>query len=338
MKRVEFLGVREPTKTSRAIKYSLLTIIMLLLASYPFWGSEYTISIIILMFLYLSLGQMWNLLGGYSGLVSLGQQAFIGIGGYSVAMLTQVYKMPIFVGAVTSIVVTVIFALVISLPIFKMKGVYFTIGTWIIAEALGIFFINWIFVNSGIGYNITVAYRMNMRYFYYFCFAIGIGSVVIVYLILRSKLGLALMAMRDNEGAAEVRGVKLYRTKLICFIIAACWTAVTGCALYLNLAYIKPPSAFSIEWTVSMVFIVIIGGIGTIEGPIIGTIIYIILRQYLYNFPGISNIILGAIAIIIIIAAPKGIMGYLHDRLGWDFFTVRRRIGKRGAPLENSSK
>lgn len=328
MKRVEFLGAREPTKTSRTIKYSVLAVILLLLASHPFWGSDYTINVFILMFLYLSLAQMWNLLGGYSGLVSLGQQAFIGIGGYAVAMLTQVYKMPIILGVGTAFVVTIIFALVISLPIFKMKGVYFTIGTWIIAEALGIFFINWLFVNSGIGYNITVAYRLSMTTFYYFCMAIGIGSIIIVYIILRSKLGLALMAMRDNESAAEVRGVKLYRTKLVCFIIAACWTAITGCALYLNLAYIKPASAFSIEWTVSMVFIVIIGGIGTIEGPIIGSIIYIILRQYLYNFPGFNNIILGAIAIIIIIAAPKGIMGFLHDRLGWDLFSVRRRIGK----------
>jgi branched-chain amino acid transport system permease protein len=177
MKRADFLGAREPTKTGRTVKYSILGVILLLLATQPFWGSDYTKNIFILMFLYLSFAQMWNLLGGYSGLVSLGQQAFIGIGGYSIAMLTQVYKMPIILGVVTSVVVTIIFALIISLPLFKMRGVYFTIGTWIIAEALSIFFINWLFVNSGIGYNITVAYRMNLTYFYLFCFAIGIGSV-----------------------------------------------------------------------------------------------------------------------------------------------------------------
>ncbi len=326
MKRVELLQAKEPTKTTRTIKFAVLAVVIIALISLPLWGTEYSVSVIILMLLYLSLAQMWNLLGGYTGLVSLGQQAFIGIGGYAVAMLTQVYKMPIVLGVITAAVVTIIFALIISLPIFKMKGVYFTIGTWIIAEALSIFFVNWAFVNYGIGYNITVAYKLSMVNFYYFCLFIGIGSVVIVYIILRSKLGLALMAMRDNESAAEVRGVKLYRTKLTCFLIAATWTAITGCGLYLNLAYIKPASAFSIEWTVSMVFMVIIGGSGTIEGPIIGAFIYIFLRQYLYNFPGISNIILGAIAIIIIIAAPKGIMGYLNERFGWDFFSVRRRI------------
>ena len=299
--------------------------ILLLLITQPVWGNPFINSILILVFLYLSLAQMWNLLSGYTGLVSLGQQAFIGLGGYSVAMLAQVYKLPMILGVVTAVVVTVFFALIISLPVLKMKGVYFTIGTWIVAEALSIFFVNWMFVNAGKGHNITVAYHMNMVYFYYFCLIVGAGSVALVYIILRSKLGLALMAMRDNESAAEVRGVNLYRTKLICFVIAACWTAVTGCAIALNVTRVVPSATFSIEWTVSMVFIVIIGGIGTIEGPIIGVVIYTILRQYLINYPGYSNIILGAIAIIIIIAAPKGIMGYIHDKLGWELLSVRRR-------------
>jgi len=303
----------------------VLAVVVLVLLAQPFWGNSYINSILNLFFIYLSLAQMWNLLGGYTGLVSLGQQAFIGLGGYSIALLAQVYKLPMALGVGTAIVVTIIFALIISLPILKMKGVYFTIGTWIVAEALSIFFVNWMFVNAGRGYNINVAYHMNMVYFYYFCLVVGIGSIVLVCLILRSKLGLALMAMRDNESAAEVRGINLYRMKLISFVIAACWTSITGCAIALNSARVVPSATFSIEWTVSMVFIVIIGGIGTIEGPIIGGVIYIFLRQYLINYPGYSNIILGAIAIILIIAAPKGIMGYLHDRMGWELIPIRRR-------------
>ena len=302
----------------------MLAVILLILLTQPLWGNSFINSILNLVFLYLSLAQMWNLLSGYTGLVSLGQQAFIGLGGYSVAMLSQVYELPMALGVVTAVVVTVIFALVISLPVLKMKGVYFTIGTWIVAEALSVFFVNWMFVNAGRGYNIISAYHMNMVYFYYFCLVVGVGSVVLVCLVLRSKLGLALMAMRDNESAAEVRGVNLYKTKLISFVIAACWTAITGCAIAMNVTRVVPSATFSIEWTVSMVFIVIIGGIGTIEGPIIGAAIYIFLRQYLINYPGYSNIILGAIAIILIIAAPKGIMGYLHDKLGWELIPIRR--------------
>jgi branched-chain amino acid transport system permease protein len=212
-----------------------------------------------------------------------------------------------------------------------MRGVYFTIGTWIVAEALLIFCTNWKFVNYSIGYNVTIAYAFSPRIIYVMSFVIGIGSVVLVYALLRSRTGLALMAMRDNESAAEVRGVILYRTKLKCFLISAAYTGITGAVMYLNLAFVKPSSAFSIDWTVSMVFIVIIGGIGTIEGPIIGAVIYILIRQYLYNFPGISMIILGAIAVVMILVMPKGIMGTLHDKFGLEIFSVRRSILWQGA-------
>ena len=140
------------------------------------------------------------------------------------------------------------------------------------------------------------------------------------------------MSARDNENAAEVRGVQLYKTKLTCFLISGAFTGVVGVVLFLNSAYIKPASAFTIDWTVSMVFIVVIGGMGTIQGPIVGAIVFVILRQYLYNFPGISMIILGFIAVAIILLAPKGIMGALHDRFGVEVFSVRRKIKGDAVP------
>jgi branched-chain amino acid transport system permease protein len=318
--------IKETKTTSQIIKIVVIAAILVVLALLPLWGSSYMLSVAILVFLYMALGQMWNLLSGYSGLTSLGQQSFVGIGGYAVAIITQVYQLPIIVGFIVAAVVAILFALIISMPIFKMSGVYFSIGTWIIAEALYVFFVNWKFVNYGIGYPITVAYSIPMSGLYIASFIVGIGATIIVILILRSKLGLALMAMRDNPGAAEVRGVKLYKTKLICFLIASVWITIAGCLLFLNQAYIVPSSAFSIDWTIAMVFIVIIGGSGTIEGPIVGAVIYIILRQYLYSYPGISNIILGVIAIVIIIIAPKGIMGYVNNKFTLDIFSIRRRI------------
>ncbi|NLP30661.1 MAG: branched-chain amino acid ABC transporter permease [Clostridiales bacterium] len=308
------------------VKIIVAAIILIIMGTLPFWGSGYMTNVFLLIFLYMSIGMMWNLLSGYAGLTSLGQQAFIGIGGYSVAVLTQVYGLSLIWGFAVGSVVGVVFALVISMPIFKMNGAYFTIGTWIIAEALYIFFVKWEFVNYGIGYPITAAYGIPMWGLYLASFIVGIGSIVIVTLLLKSRLGLTLMAMRDDSGAAEVRGVKLYRTKLICYLIAAFWVTITGCLLFLNQAYIVPSSAFTIDWTIACVFIVIIGGIGTIEGPIVGAVIYVFLRQILYGFPGISNIILGIIAIIIIIVAPKGIMGYLNNKFNLDIFSIRRRI------------
>jgi branched-chain amino acid transport system permease protein len=305
-------------------------------------GTDDLINIFTLAFLYMALGQMWNLLAGYSGLVSLGQQIFVGLGGYSVAIMTQKYSFGLPVGILTAAGVSLVFAFVISFPIFKMKGVYFTIGTWIAAEAVLIYFTNWAFVNYAIGYNITIAYSFSTRIIYIMAYILGIGSVALVYGLLRSKSGLALMSMRDNEAAAEVRGININRTKLKLWLIAAVFSGVTGAVLYLTLVFIKPSAAFGIDWTVLMVFIVVIGGIGTIEGPIIGAFIYAFVRQYLYNYPGYSMVILGTIAVAMIMIMPKGIAGTLHDKYGFELFSVRRylfgRVGEKRSLKEVLSK
>ena len=272
----------------------------------------------------MSLGHMWNLLAGYTGLVSLGQQMFIGLGGYSLAVITEVYHLPMLLGIFTGGLVSVLFAWLISHPIFKMRGVYFTIGTWIAAEALAVFFSNWTFVRSGQGFNITISYGLSTGDIYFVALAAGAGSMALVFLLLRSRIGLALMAMRDNEHAAEAIGIDLYRTKLMCFLLAAFVTGITGGAFYLSIAYIQPFAAFGIDWTVAMVFMVIIGGIGTMEGPVIGAAFYVLMKQYLYAYPGISMILLGTTAIGIILLAPKGIMGMVQERYGLDLVSVRR--------------
>ena len=312
-----------------------LAAILVLLISLPFWGGDYIVNVTLLVLLYMALGQMWNLLAGYSGLVSLGQQSFVGIGGYALAMISQVYKLPIVLGFVVAGVLSVVFALVTSVPVFKMKNVYFTIGTWIVSECLRVFFLIWAFVNYGTGYNISATYTMSPNVIYYIAVGVGVISVVFVTYLLRSKFGLALMAMRDNEAAAEVRGVELYKTKLKCYLISAFFTSIAGAAMYLNIAFVQPNAAFSIDWTVSMVFVVIIGGIGTIEGPIIGAVIFVLLRQLLYSFPGFSMLILGVIAIILMLAAPRGIMGYISKRFGWDIFAIRRHLVR---PDESQAK
>lgn len=304
----------------------LISIVLIgIFLTLPLWSSEYVISVFVLIFLYMSLGQMWNLLAGYTGLVSLGQQIFIGLGGYSLAVITVLYHLPIALGIIVGGVISILFALIISQPIFKMRGDYFTIGTWIVAESLAVFFSVWTFVRGGLGFNITAAYNLSTTDIYYMAVCMGIGSIALVYFLLRTKIGLALMAMRDNESAAETLGVELYKTKLKVFLIAAFVTGLTGALLYLSIAYIQPKASFSITWTVAMVFIVIIGGIGTIEGPILGAFFFIIIKQYLYSYPGISMIILGIVAILTILIAPKGIIGTLHDRYGFELLSVRRR-------------
>jgi branched-chain amino acid transport system permease protein len=304
----------------------LITAVLLVTAlmTVPLWASQYVVMMIMLFGLYLSMAQMWNLLAGYSGLISLGQQIFIGLGGYTLAVLTIYYGWPTWLAILIGGLISVLFALIISIPIFRMSGIYFSIGSWIVAEALLIWFSNWAFTKKGMGLFIKAAYSMTINQIYYAAVLLGIASVAVVYFLLRSRLGLSLMAMRDDEGAAEGVGVNRFRSKLICFLIAAFVTGITAGVLYLNQVFIQPYKAFGIEWTVRLCFIVIIGGIGTIEGPIVGALIFVLLQQYFAEYTGISLILLGAVSILTMIAVPKGIMGTIQEKLGFEFLSPRR--------------
>lgn len=303
----------------------ILGILVLALATLPVWGTDYLLLFFMLFCLYLSLSQMWNLLAGYSGLISLGQQAFIGLGGYTMAVLTNYYGVYIWLSVLIGGIFAGLLALFMSLFIFRMKGVYFAIGSWIFAEAMLMWFSNWSYVKYGMGLFVKPKSPPSMTVIYYAAFIMGIGSVVLVYTLLRSKLGLGLMAMRDNEAVSETLGVAVFRSKLYCFILAAVVTGLTAGVLYVFQVFIQPYKAFAIDWTVVLVFITIIGGIGTIEGPIVGTLIYVLLSQLLAEYMSVSMFILGGIAIVVILTAPKGIMGSIQERLGFEFLSPRRR-------------
>ena len=133
------------------------------------------------------------------------------------------------------------------------------------------------------------------------------------------------MAMRDNEAVSESLGVAVFRSKLYCFIIAGIVTGITAGVLYVFQVFIQPYKAFAIDWTVILVFITIIGGIGTIEGPIVGALIYVLLSQLLAEYMSVSLFILGGIAIVVILTAPKGIMGNLQSKIGFEILSPRRR-------------
>ena len=311
--------------SSNRIRYIIIISSLAVLTTLPLWASRYTVSVLLLVFLYMTLASMWNLLAGYSGLISLGQQMFIGSGGYTLAVLSMYYGFPVFLSVLFGGVISVILALLISQPIFRMKGVYFAIGTWIIAEALGISFSNWEYVRYGMGLFIQPAYKLSMSSIYYAAMVISMGSLLLIYLLLRSNLGLALMAIRDDDVASEAMGINIFRSKLTCFLISAFVSGVAAGVVYLNTIFIQPFEAFGIGWTVKLLFIVIIGGIGTIEGPIAGAIIFVILQQYLSEYVGFNLIILGTITIMVIFFMPKGVMGTFQNRFGIELLPIRRQ-------------
>ena len=306
-------------------RWFVLGLLVAALVMMPVWGSEYMVLFGLLFCLYLSLSTMWNLLVGYSGLLSLGQQAFIGLGGYVVAVMSDYYGVYIWLSVLLGGVFSAGLALFMSLFIFRMRGVYFGIGTWVFAETMMLWFSNWEYVKYGVGFFIKPTTPVTMNDIYYASLIIGVGSVALVYVILRSKLGLGLMAMRDDDAVSETMGVEVFRSKLYCFLISAFVTGVAAGVLYIFQVFIQPYKAFAIDWTVQLVFIVIIGGIGTIEGPIVGALIYVFLSQWLSEYVSVSLLILGVIAILVILAAPKGIMGTLQEKLGFEILSPRRR-------------
>ena len=316
-------------KNNKLIKPIILLVILVILIVFPFLGSKSAVNIVTLMLIYMAMGQMWNLMGGYAGLLSLGMQAFIGIGGYSLTILSINYGINIYVAVLIGAVICAIFGLVVSPAIFKMSGVYFAIGTWVIAEALKIFFTNWSFVGYAKDWGIKTVYNMTLLQLYFTALVIGVLAVLVVYRLLRTKTGLALLAIRDSTSAAEVMGINIYRTKLTCYVITCFMTGLIGGVMYMQQGYIKPDTGFSINWTIAMTFMVIIGGLGTMEGPIVGSILYVAIVQIMYNFPGMSMIVLGIIAIVVIMVAPDGIMGTLYNKTGFQILSPRRSIPKK---------
>lgn len=316
-------SIRKPVKVLGGWPMLIVCIVLVVaLVILGFAGSNNIRRILIKVFLYCAMAVMWNLMSGYTGMTSLGQQAFIGVAGYSMAVMTTTYLASYWIGLLVGGAIGAVLALVLAVILFRMRGMYFAVATWVIAEALKTFFLSWKFVNQGGGMAVTG--RPDRTIIYLVALAICVAAIVVVYLLLNSKIGLGLTAMRDDADAASSVGVNIFKSKLICFVIAGIFTALAGGWYFLNNVSIYPASGYGNSWTVAVVFIVIIGGIGTMAGPIVGSIIYVALAEVLADFPGWSNIILGLIAILVILFLPDGILGTLQKKFNFEILSQKR--------------
>jgi len=269
-----------------------------------------------LFFIYLAMANMWNLLAGYSGLISLCQPAFIGLAGYTLVIFTWI-GLPFYLGIIAGALVAAAFALLISIPVFRLSGIYFAIGTLVIPEALRIVFFLWRPVGSelhggGAGYMVKGVTGVSITEFYWLALVIGIASIFLMRLILRSTLGLGLASIRDNDRSAASCGIDVFRLKLYSFIIGAFVTGIAGGIFYIYQGYIEPASAFNIRWTMIVMLATVIGGMSTEEGPIVGTAVVVFLHFLLARYAGISLLIQGIILVGIMLLAPQGIMGFIR--------------------------
>jgi len=204
------------------------------------------------------------------------------------------------------------------------------VGTWVIAEVYRLLVtqIRWLGGGSGVSINSAGQVERGTReaVVFWLALAVAVGSIVLVYLLLRSRRGLALTAIRDDETGARGLGVNVFRSKLWVYILAAFGTGVAGAVIYLNLLRVQPEAGFSLQWSALMIFAVVIGGLGTIEGPIIGAVIFFVLQQLLADYGTWYLILIGALAAGVVVFAQRGLWGTFVRRRAVDLFPVRRRL------------
>ena len=316
--------------------FSLVAVIVLLaLVALPWWGGPGDMRLVAEMAYYLALAMLWNLLAGYAGLVSVGQQAFVGLGAYAFFYLTSSLGVHVY----PAMAIAGPFAGLISIPVafavFRLRGHYFAIGTWVVAEifALGSSLIEDLGAGSGMSLTPAIVRQVSAsrdgRETIEYWMSLGICVIVfaVVYIILRSRRGLALTAIRDSEPASSSLGVNVFRTKLFIYVATATCTGLVGALIFLQKLRLSPEAGYSVnDWTVVVIFMVVVGGIGTIEGPIIGMLIYILLRELFADYGSLYLILMGAIAVLIMLKAPGGVWGLISERFGLQLFPMQRRL------------
>jgi branched-chain amino acid transport system permease protein len=292
-------------------------VIIVVLALLPVMGvPRFWLLYLFLFYIYLAMANMWNLLAGYSGLICLCPAAFVGLAGYTMTIMTWL-DLPYYLGIIPGGIVSALFAVLISIPVFRMKGIYFAIGTLVVPEILRFVFLLWkpvggVMDGGGRGYTIHGVASVSQSQCYWSALAICVVSILFMRYILRSKLGRGLAAIRDNDVTAASCGINVFNLKLFSFIIAAFVIGIAGTIFYIYQAFIEPVSAFNVQWLITIILATVIGGEGVEEGPIVGTIIVVFMYFLLARYAEVSMIIQGIILISIMLLMPEGVMGFMR--------------------------
>ena len=297
-------------------------------ASVPFWGESSWMREFVEIACYFIFAMMWNLMAGYGGMVSIGQQAFFGLGGYVMLSLGNFWGVNPFVAIVLGALVAGLISIPVSWVAFRLQGGYFAIGTWVIAEVARLSIANVSAVGGGSGTTLTAlrgidkATRESVTY--WMALACVVASISLVYWFLRSKQGLALLAIRDNEVAARSQGIAVGRMKLAVYAVAAFGAGLAGALYFVGNLRISPDAAFSVNWSAFAIFMVVIGGIGRIEGPLVGALVFWAMNKFFSDYGTWYLIGLGLLAIVMTIYFKQGLWGFVQQRWGWTLFPTAR--------------
>ncbi|HVA73224.1 MAG TPA: branched-chain amino acid ABC transporter permease [Acidimicrobiales bacterium] len=306
--------------------------LLAVLAAMPSLVSTANTDLLVNVFILLTVSAMWNLLAGYAGMISIGQQAFIGLGAYSVLVIAMGHVSP-FAAIPLAMLVCGALAIPISYVVFRLRGGYFAIATWVVAETARLIISSIQSLGGGTGKKVQGLSGLSPKAFtydtYWAALVVAVLAVGGSYLVLRSRLGLQLSAMRDNEIGARSAGVRVDRARRIVFVVAALGCAGAGALLAVSQLQVQPTSVFSVQWSAEMIFACLIGGLGTLEGPLVGTVIFFVLQQNLSSHGAWYLIIFGSAAVVIAIWLPRGLWGSVVQRTRLEVLPVGYHI--RGA-------
>ena len=324
----QHIGVARWTGSAR-IAATVVVLIIIGLAFGPALLSAGLTDRLTALFVYVILAAMWNALAGFGGLVSVGQQVFFGLGAYFAIRLAD-WGLDPFVSLVVGALGVGIVAVPLSWPMLRLKGGEFAIGMWVVAELAHLLVNLDTLVRGETGTSLISmnAYDAATRRstIYWLALAAMVALLGALFALLRSRIGAAIQAIRDSEEAASSLGVRVLGTKRLLFVLAAFGAGMAG-ALWLATAItFQPKTFFGVQWTAYMIFMVLVGGIGTFEGAIIGAVIFFLIETW-FGASGVWYLVgLGAVAVLFSLLLPKGLWGAVESRWSLQLLPVGYRL------------
>lgn len=332
------------TPASRAFAV-IAAIAVLLLFAAPWLVGRGLIRDLFQIMTLLVLAQCWNLLAGYAGLISVGQQAFVGVGAYVFFSFAVFLPIPPVMAIFCAGGVAALIGVAAASFTFRLQGAYFAVGTWVVAEVVQLSLAKQSVLGGGSGMSLPRDFRESLPGFevlrefgfsksatadvisYWMALALCALTILVIYRFMRTPAGLGLGAVRDNVVAARSVGVNATKLKWLVYLGCNFITGITGALIFLQKQRVSPETAFNVvDWSAFVIFVVVIGGIGTIEGPIIGVLVFYLLQNFLADLGPIYLIILGLLGIVSILIAPAGLWGLITEKTGITLFPIRNKL------------
>jgi branched-chain amino acid transport system permease protein len=312
-----------------------LAVVLAILALGPWLFSAGLTDRLTTLFIYIILAAMWNALAGYGGLISIGQQVFIGLGAYALIRLSNA-GMPIYPALVLAVVLVALLALPLGALMLRLRGAEFAIGMWVLAE-LAHFIVNLDpLIQGETGTSLVALDKLAPAAArddtYWMAFALMVVLLGAVFLILRGRVGASIQAIRDDEIAAASVGVRVQAAKRVMFVLAATGCAAGGALWVTTTISFQPHAFFGTQWTAYMLFMALVGGLGTFEGPVLGAVLFFLMESW-FGATGVVYLIgLGAVSLAFSLALPRGIWGFVEQRFELRLLPVGYRLSRGAAP------